>query len=304
MAQIHTLSYLEIDVLANSLATRIAEYAKAAGIKGAVAIYGVPRGGVAAAYALAPHLAHRMVEKAEDADVIVDDIIDSGATRKRYAERYPDIPFVALINKKYSKPYHDKWVVFPWEQHEDGRAETVQDNIVRLLEYIGEDPSREGLKDTPDRVVKAWREWASGYGKDAGEILKVFEDGAEHYNQMVTVKDIPFYSKCEHHLADIFGTVTIAYIPNGRIVGLSKLARLTDMYARRLQVQERMTRQIADALVQHLEPQGVGVLVKARHMCMESRGINQQGHLTITTALRGVLMDEPQTRAEFMQLAG
>jgi len=131
----------------------------------------------------------------------------------------------------------------------------------------------------------------------------VFEDGAEKHDQMVTVRDIPIYSHCEHHLAPIFGTVTISYIPNGRIVGLSKLSRLADMYARRLQVQERLTDQIADALFEHLEAKGVGVVIKARHMCMESRGICQQGHHTVTTALRGAMKDEPDTRSEFLRLA-
>ena len=138
---------------------------------------------------------------------------------------------------------------------------------------------------------------------DPKSILKVFEDGAEKHDQMVTVKDIPFYSHCEHHLAPFFGTVTISYIPNGRIVGLSKLSRLADAYARRLQVQERLTEQIADALVEHLQPLGVGVLIKARHLCMESRGVCQQGHHTVTTALRGAIKDEPQTRSEFLRLA-
>jgi len=120
---------------------------------------------------------------------------------------------------------------------------------------------------------------------------------------MVIVKDIPIYSHCEHHLASIFGTASIAYIPNGKIVGLSKLSRLADAFARRLQVQERLTNQIADAMVEHLAPIGVGVLIRARHMCMESRGVCQQGHHTITTALRGAIKDEPQTREEFLRLA-
>jgi GTP cyclohydrolase I len=162
---------------------------------------------------------------------------------------------------------------------------------------------RDGVRETPQRVAKAWKHWVGGYGVDIAKLLKTFEDGAENCDQMVVVKDIPIYSKCEHHLADIFGTATIAYIPNGKVVGLSKLSRLADAFARRLQVQERLTNQIADALVDHLQPLGVGVLVKARHMCMESRGICQQGHHTITSALRGAIKDEPQTRSEFMHLA-
>lgn len=162
---------------------------------------------------------------------------------------------------------------------------------------------REGLQETPQRVAKAWQAWLSGYGKDPSAILKVFEDGAEGVDEMVLVKDIPFYSHCEHHLAPFFGTATVAYIPKGKIVGLSKISRLVDMFARRLQVQERMTTQIADAIDKHLQPTGCAVLVKARHMCMESRGICQQGHHTVTSALRGVMRDDALARAEFLKLA-
>lgn len=176
--------------------------------------------------------------------------------------------------------------------------------ILELLKYIiGEDVERGGLHETPARAVKAWREWTRGYQMDPAEVLKVFEDGAEHYDQMVTVKDIPIYSHCEHHLAPIFGTATISYIPNGKIVGLSKLSRVADIFARRLQVQERLTDQIADTLWSHLQPKGVGVMIKARHMCMESRGVCQQGHHTITTALRGAMREEESARSEFMLLA-
>ncbi len=180
----------------------------------------------------------------------------------------------------------------------------AEDSLASLLESVEPATSkREGLRETPARAAKAWQFWCSGYNQDPAEILKVFEDGAGNYDQMVTVKDIPIYSHCEHHLASIFGTATISYIPNGRIVGLSKLSRLADIFARRLQVQERLTSQIADAIDTHLRPAGVGVILKCRHMCMESRGICQQGHHTITTALRGVILNEPQTRAEFMALA-
>lgn len=192
----------------------------------------------------------------------------------------------------------------------DGLAKASREHIKEevifdLLEDVidGENPMREGLKETPARVVKAWKHWTSGYNVDIAGLLKVFEDGADGYDQMVLVKDIPIYSKCEHHLADIFGTATIAYIPNGRIVGLSKLSRVADAFARRLQVQERLTSQIADALETHLKPLGVGVIVKARHMCMESRGICQQGHHTVTSALRGVIRDDRDARAEFLSLS-
>lgn len=170
-------------------------------------------------------------------------------------------------------------------------------------QVMAEHSLREGLQETPERVAKAFAHWFSGYDVDIASLLKVFKDGAENYDEMVIVKNIPVYSKCEHHMADIFGTATIAYIPDGKIVGISKLSRLTDAFARRLQVQERLTTQIADAIVEHLNPKGVAVIIKARHMCMESRGICQQGHHTITSALRGVLKKDPAARAEFMMLA-
>lgn len=177
-------------------------------------------------------------------------------------------------------------------------------NFVKLLEGVPADqPLREGLLETPERMAKAWTHWTRGYDIDIASLFKTFEEAADDYDGMVIVKDIPIYSKCEHHLADIFGTATIAYIPNGKVVGLSKLSRLADAFARRLQVQERLTTQIANALVEHLAPVGVGVVIRARHMCMESRGICQQGHHTITSALRGVIRDEASARAEFMRLA-
>lgn len=181
-----------------------------------------------------------------------------------------------------------------------GEVEVTGHTLFRsLLQLTGDDHRREGLRETPARVLKAYEHWFGGYKVDVPALLKVFEDGAEGSDQMVVVKNIPIYSKCEHHMADIFGTATIAYIPNGKIVGLSKLSRVADAFARRLQVQERLTNQIASALDEHLNPLGVGVVIKARHMCMESRGICQQGHHTITSALRGVIKDEPDARAEF-----
>ncbi len=176
----------------------------------------------------------------------------------------------------------------------------VVSQLLRMV--IGEDDARGGLLETPARVVKAWAHWTSGYRKNAADILKVFEDGAEGVSEMVVVRDIPIYSHCEHHLAPIFGTATIAYIPDGKIVGLSKLNRLADMFARRLQVQERMTNQIADALFDNLKPLGCGVVVTARHMCMESRGVCQSSNTT-TSALRGNFKDDATVRGEFLALA-
>lgn len=293
------LTHQDIEHLCLALGETLAMLGNAPGVD--LKCYPIPKGGIPAAYALDANFGLEFVEDPAEADFFFDDIIDSGATMERWCDEFPGKPFLALIDKTDEAcPYKDQWVVFPWEGTADAG---IHDHIVRLLQFAGDDPSREGLQETPARVAKALKHWFSGYDKDPKDLLKVFEDGGESYDQMVVVKDIPIYSKCEHHMADIFGTATIAYIPNGKIVGLSKLSRLADMYARRLQVQERLTNQIADALHENLQPKGVAVMIKARHMCMESRGICQQGHHTITTALKGVFLDESETRAEFMALA-
>lgn len=178
--------------------------------------------------------------------------------------------------------------------------EAAVDQILTCLEP---DSEREGIMETPKRVAKAWKFWTKGYSEKPSDILKVFEDGAEKYDEMVIVKNIPFYSHCEHHMAPFFGTATIAYIPNNSIVGLSKLSRLLDCFARRLQVQERITSQVTEALMSHLDCKGAACLIEARHMCMESRGVCKQGHSTITSSLTGVFREDPAVRAEFMALA-
>lgn len=261
-----------------------------------VTAYAVPRGGIPAAYAVQSFLVGLyLVDDPELADCFIDDLLDSGRTKAAYGEQFGNKPFFTLFSKQNAS----EWLVFPWERSQEGSADDIP---VRLLQFIGEDPSRGGLLETPARFLKAWREYASGYGKNAADILKVFEDGAEKCDEMVLVKGIPVYSHCEHHLAPFFGVAHVAYIPNGRIVGLSKLSRLVDMFAKRLQVQERLTNQIADALEEHLKPLGVGVVVECRHMCMESRGIQRQGASTVTSAMRGALRDQPAARAELMAL--
>lgn len=174
--------------------------------------------------------------------------------------------------------------------------------VCSLLQHLEPDPAREGLRDTPARVARAWRHWLGGYEVDVAALLTTFRDGCERYNEMVLVRDIPFYSHCEHHMAPFFGRATIGYIPRDRIVGLSKLNRVVDAFSRRLQVQERLTTQIAEALQEHLNPRGVGVILTARHLCMESRGVRQQGHSTTTSRLLGIINEE-RARAEFLNLA-
>jgi GTP cyclohydrolase I len=260
-------------------------------------VYGVPRGGIPVAYLVNAG----SIECPSRATLIVDDVVDSGRTRDRYRAQFPNTPFLALADFLLPERVPGQWIVFPWEQGETDLS--GEDICVRLLQHIGEDPKRGGLLETPARFLKAWKEWTSGYGADVPALFKCFEDGAENYDQMIVVKDLPFFSHCEHHLAPFFGTASIAYIPAKRIVGLSKLGRVLEAFARRLQVQERLTAQVADAIEQHLQPKGVGVLIRARHLCMESRGYSKQGHQTVTSALRGEMLTDNKARQEFLAMA-
>ena len=173
------------------------------------------------------------------------------------------------------------------------------DAVSTLLRFIGEDPSRDGLVDTPERVVRAWREMTSGYGEDPAEILsRTFEETSD---ELVILGGISFYSTCEHHLLPFYGTASVGYLP-GKVVGISKLARLVQCYARRLQIQERMTKQIASAIATHLEARGVGVVIKAHHLCMGCRGTRQPATQMVTSSMLGTLRDDAVSRSEFLRL--
>jgi GTP cyclohydrolase I len=180
-------------------------------------------------------------------------------------------------------------------------SKRVQGLVKDLLKELGEDPKREGLVKTPARVARMYEFLTKGYQEDVRQVLNdaVF---AEKYNEMVIVKDIDFYSLCEHHLVPFYGKCHIAYIPNGKIVGLSKLPRIVEVFARRLQVQERLTQQIADTLFKYLKPQGVGVVVEARHLCMMMRGVEKQNSVATTSAMLGTFRHDVKTRNEFLTL--
>ncbi len=286
-------------------------------------IYGVPRGGVLLAYAVGRELSQQQIpvvngimsdeEVRERSDIlVVDDIIDSGATRTVYARN----PFLALHSKKPLDAYLDKfghspfsstgflnevgkvWVKYWWEAGSEDQG--PEQNITRLLEYIGEDPNREGLKETPARVLRSYDELFAGYKVDPESVFTVFD--GEDYDQMVLLRDIEIFSSCEHHWLPFFGKAHLAYIADGKIIGVSKLARLMEIYSRRLQVQERIGEQVVDSLMEHLKPKGAACVIEARHMCMCSRGVSKQNSIMVTSSLRGVFQEEDSARAEFMNL--
>lgn len=292
------LTWAEVEHLAIQLAGRWRE--KRDDLDG---VWGVPRGGVAPAVMVAHHLGLPLVDDPTVDTLVVDDVVDSGATR----EKWGTFPFDALVCKPTSPPWSHQeppplvegWVVLPWEvgtPEEHGPT----DAVVRLLEHIGEDPNRDGLVDTPGRVVKALTEMTVGYHEDPAAILATTFD--EKSDEMVIVRGVEFTSMCEHHMLPFTGTVSLGYLPGERVVGLSKLARLVECYARRLQVQERMTAEIAEAIQTHLGATGVGVVVTARHSCMGCRGVKKPTAEMVTSAMLGSLRSEPAARAEFLHL--
>jgi len=180
----------------------------------------------------------------------------------------------------------------------------VQEAVRTLIRWAGDDPAREGLLDTPARVARAWREYARGYAEDpAMHLSRTFEE-VGGYDEIVLLKDIPFQSHCEHHLAPIIGKASIAYLPADRVVGISKLARVLHGYARRLQVQERLTAQVADAICEHLKPQGVAVVIEATHACMTARGVSTPGVMMTTSRMMGVFRRDERSRREVLALMG
>jgi GTP cyclohydrolase I len=172
--------------------------------------------------------------------------------------------------------------------------------MIKQLLLRVDDPERDGLRETPERFLRAFEFWTSGYHQNPEDVFKTFDGNG--YDEMVTQLSIPYFSLCEHHLCPFFGMCHIGYIPNGPIVGLSKLARLLEVFARRLQVQEKLCSQVANALMEHLQPRGAGVVMQGRHLCLESRGVQKIGTITVTSALRGVFKDDAMVRAEFMSL--
>jgi len=260
-------------------------------------IYGVPRGGTIVAGLMLARNGHMKTTTDErEANIIVDDIIDSGKTRADFVEHGFKGEFVALVDKTKGE-FPGVWVRFPWEY--SSIIHDCRDTVVRQLQMIGEDPNRAGLKETPRRYLSALMEMCSGLGTDAAAPLgTTFQ---ETHDEIVVVRGIKFTSLCEHHLLPFVGTVDFAYLPQGKIVGLSKIPRFIRNLASRPQVQERLTSQIADTFMQTVEPLGVAVIVKGSHSCMRLRGVRDDGEM-ITSVMRGVFKDKAEARAEVLAL--
>jgi GTP cyclohydrolase I len=189
------------------------------------------------------------------------------------------------------------------QEHRPSRAEAEQ-AVRTLLRWAGDDPTREGLLGTPGRVARAFEEWFAGYERDPVDYLQRTFEEVENYDEMVVLRDIRFESHCEHHLAPIIGRAHIGYLPSGRVVGISKLARVVELYAKRLQIQEKMTAQIANSIAEVLQPEGVAVVLEATHQCMTTRGVHKSGVTMVTSRMLGAFRDNPSTRREFLTLIG
>ena len=270
-------------------------------------VFGIPRGGNYPAAIVARELKIPQVfdpkEIVKGKTLLVDDIVDSGATAKEwttktkcdllavYADKLEKAKYVGALRKA------GDWIVFP-----DESGCGIEDNVRRILEYIGEDVNREGLLETPKRVRKAYEEVFSGYKMDPKTLIKTFTKGT--CQEMVILKNAEYVSFCEHHMFPFFGHCSIGYVPNGKVIGVSKLARLLDCFAKRMQIQERMTSQIADFLEKELDALGVFVVCEGVHFCMKGRGVKKQDSSMITSAIRGEFKDNAAMRAEFLSLIG
>lgn len=262
--------------------------------------YGVPRGGSVIAAMLNP------VDSPQEANVIVDDLIDSGATREQYKKEFPHIPFVTLFDK-HARELKDTWLVFPWERSAE---QDIAEHVARVLQFIGEDVNRIGLKETPERVVRSWKELYKGYSQPLPKIT-TFRNSADGvtYNQMI-IDSGSFHSVCEHHMLPFMGKYHFCYIPNenGLILGLSKVARVVDHFSSRLQIQERIgsdvVRCIYDALTvppyDKYPPLGIGIVLRANHLCKVIRGVKNNGEM-VTSYLNGILL-ESEAKHEFINL--
>lgn len=264
-------------------------------------LYAVPRGGHLLGLILSDEL--KLPIEIDKSDIrkdtlIVDDLIDSGKTLSEFKDNDKAVLYVKHGKKKLATYYlqeTDAWVKFP-----DEKDDEVQDHITRVMQYIGEDTQREGLIETPKRVQRAIDEIFAGYKQNPKDLMKTFTQGT--CKEMVILKNCEFYSTCEHHMFPFFGHISIGYLPNKKVIGISKLARLVDLYSKRMQIQERMTTEIADTIMKELDAKGVYVVCEGVHFCMRSRGVKKQDASMITSAVRGVFQKDAKARQEFLTL--
>lgn len=276
-------------------------------------IYGIPQGGTALAMELSRLLGKRVIDTKELATwekecvLVVDDCVDSGTTISRFKGYTTVVLHIKPCTPKESFPnFHcnmvDDWITYWWEATEE---RSIRDNVTRILQYIGEDPTRKGLIETPDRVVRSWAELFVGYTQDPKDVFKIFDE--EGYNELVWMKRIEFYSCCEHHMLSFSGQAHVAYIANNeKVIGASKLARLVDIFSRRLSTQERIARQVTEALMENLQPIGAACIIEGAHLCMRCRGVGKQSSIMGTSCLRGKFLEDSDdgraARAELIAL--
>ena len=277
--------------------------------KGLRWVYGIPNGGLAPALLVAERLglmpceASALSQLDREKVLVVDDLVDSGKTMDCF--HGPEAPCDALFRKPHS-PYYlaphaecrDGWFEFPWER--ERKELPAEDAIRRILQAIDPQSDREGLRDTPQRVVRSWEELFCGYQTPIEGLFRTFE--SDGYDELVLLRDIELYSTCEHHLLPFYGKAHVAYISKGRVLGVSKLARLVEAYARRLQIQERIGEQVTAELMTRLDAVGAACIIEARHLCMCARGVGKQNSEMVTSSLKGVFRDDPRARAELMGL--
>lgn len=257
-------------------------------------IYGIPRGGIPLAIELSHKLNLPLVtdkNHINSSTLVVDDVVDSGKTRQRFAG--PDFACIHLkLHADCKEPTFylfttDEWIEYWWEEGEF----PAEDAVTRIIQAIGDNPNRQGVIETPARVVKSWKELYSGYKQEPSDVFKVFEDDMQ-YGGLVYLRKIEFYSTCEHHLLPFSGEALVAYIPKGPVIGTSKMARLVDLYARRMQMQERIGEQVAEALMKYLQPVGAACLTEAKHLCIACRGVKKQHSIMGYHALKGVFLEQ------------
>ncbi len=295
------LSWNDIEVKAIQIAREINQLPSDSTVP-PLKIYGIPRGGIFAAQTVFPFVKKKasLVEKPSDDCIFIDDIIGTGETREKFISEYeyPGLTFYALVDKTIEKDLVGTWISFPWERMTNEDSPT--DNIRRLIEYIGDDLEREGLKETPERVIRSYEKLFGGYKQNPTHNIKVFEN--KGCDEMVVVKNIEFYSTCEHHMLPFYGKAHIAYIPDKKIVGISKLARILEIYSRRLQIQERLCQQVTETIDVMVKPKGSACVLEACHLCMMSRGVEKQSSILVTSSLTGVFKESIKTRSEFIAM--